>query len=210
MPKSASAGILYDLPMGVVARLTGQYVERAPDATELFSKGVHDATETFEIGNPVLTKDEGATPSRSASRGRRATSASTRRSTTPSSTASSSSSFTGAKCDDTLASCGAGTRARPDRVPAARRHVLRRRDAGRSYDVGRIWRGMWGIDGQYDFVHATFDDAAGGNVPRMPPHRAGAGVLLSRQQLVRARRFLHAFDQNKIGDNETPTRATPC
>ena len=34
--------------MGVVARLTGQYVERAPDAAELFSKGVHEATQTFE------------------------------------------------------------------------------------------------------------------------------------------------------------------
>ena len=39
VPKSASAGFLYDLPLGVVARLTGQHVERAPDATELFYKG---------------------------------------------------------------------------------------------------------------------------------------------------------------------------
>ena len=53
MPKSASAGILYDLPHGVVARLTGQHVERAPDATELFYKGPHDSTATFEIGSPT-------------------------------------------------------------------------------------------------------------------------------------------------------------
>ena len=58
-PISASAGILYELPMGVVARLTGQYVERAPADAELFSKGVHEATETFEIGNPFLDQGEG-------------------------------------------------------------------------------------------------------------------------------------------------------
>ncbi len=47
--------------MGIVARLTGQYVERAPADAELFSKGVHEATETFEIGNPFLTKEKAQT-----------------------------------------------------------------------------------------------------------------------------------------------------
>ena len=60
-PFSASAGLLYELPMGIVARLTGQYVERAPADAELFSKGVHEATETFEIGNPFLTKEKAQT-----------------------------------------------------------------------------------------------------------------------------------------------------
>ncbi len=64
--------------------------------------------------------------------------------------------------------------------------VFQQRDAqfygvevGAQLDIGRVWRGTWGIDGQYDFVRATFEDAAGGNVPRIPPHRAGAGVYLS-------------------------------
>ena len=61
MPLSASAGLLYDLPWGVVARLTGQYVERAPADAELFSKGVHEATGTFEIGNPDLTEEKAQT-----------------------------------------------------------------------------------------------------------------------------------------------------
>ena len=54
-------GALYELPLGVVARLKGQYVERAPDAAELFSKGVHEATGTFEIGNPFLDKEKAGT-----------------------------------------------------------------------------------------------------------------------------------------------------
>ena len=43
----------------VVARLTAQHVERAPDATELFYKGPHDSTQTFEIGTPGLVIEEG-------------------------------------------------------------------------------------------------------------------------------------------------------
>ena len=34
---------------------------------------------------------------------------------------------------------------------------------------------MWGIDGQYDFVRATFTD--GTNVPRIPPQRFGGGLF---------------------------------
>ena len=30
-------------------------MERAPDATELFYRGPHDSTQTFEIGDPNLT-----------------------------------------------------------------------------------------------------------------------------------------------------------
>ena len=53
-PRSGSIGFLHDLPWGMVASLTGQYVERAPRAPELLSRGVHEATGTFDIGNPNL------------------------------------------------------------------------------------------------------------------------------------------------------------
>ena len=42
----------------MVARLTGQYVERAPADAELLSKGMHEATGTFEIGNPFLNEEK--------------------------------------------------------------------------------------------------------------------------------------------------------
>ncbi len=38
-----------------------QYSERAPDAAELFSKGGHHATGTFEVGNPFLGKEKAFT-----------------------------------------------------------------------------------------------------------------------------------------------------
>lgn len=60
-PKSASIGALQDLPYGFVASLTGSYVERGPTGYELFSQGPHDATATFEIGNPNLKKERART-----------------------------------------------------------------------------------------------------------------------------------------------------
>ncbi len=53
-PKSGAIGFLQDLPLGLVGSVTAQYVERAPRAPELLSRGVHEATETFDIGNPNL------------------------------------------------------------------------------------------------------------------------------------------------------------
>jgi iron complex outermembrane receptor protein len=53
-PKSASVGLIQNLPWGLVASITGQYVERAPKPAELFSRGAHDATATFDLGNPNL------------------------------------------------------------------------------------------------------------------------------------------------------------
>ena len=54
-------------------------------------------------------------------------------------------------------------------------------------------------------MHASFDDAEGGNVPRIPPHRAGAGLYYRDLNWFARLGFLHAFDQNRIGANETPT-----
>ena len=53
-PKSGSIGLIQNLPWDLVASITGQYVERAPKPAELFSRGAHDATATFDIGNPNL------------------------------------------------------------------------------------------------------------------------------------------------------------
>ena len=54
-PKSGSVGLIQNLPGDLVASITAQYVERAPKPAELFSRGGHDATATFDIGNPNLT-----------------------------------------------------------------------------------------------------------------------------------------------------------
>src|SRR5205085_8499888 len=54
-PKSGSVGLIQNLPDDLVGSITAQYVERAPKPAELFSRGAHDATGTFDIGDPNLT-----------------------------------------------------------------------------------------------------------------------------------------------------------
>ena len=205
-PFSASAGILYELPMGVVARLTGQYVERAPDAAELFSKGIHEATETFEIGNPFLEKEKAQT----IELGFRKAQGPFRFDVAAYHTRFDGfifKSLTGETCDDTLATCAPSPGGELDQVLFAQRDAtFTGAELQAQVDVAPIWRGVWGIDGQYDFVHARFDDAAGGNVPRIPPHRAGAGVYYRDAAWFARLGFLHAFEQDRIGDNETATK----
>ena len=53
-PKSVSVGLIQNLPWDLVGILTAQYIERAPKPAELFSGGPHDATATFDKGNPNL------------------------------------------------------------------------------------------------------------------------------------------------------------
>jgi len=205
-PFSASAGVLYKLPMGVVARLTGQYVERAPDAAELFSKGVHEATQTFEIGNPFLEKEKAVT----FELGFRKAEGPFRFDASVYHTQFDGFIFkqrTNEKCDDDLASCtpgGGGTEL--DQIRFEQRDAtFTGAELLAQLDIAPIWRGVWGIDGQYDFVRARFDDAQGGNLPRIPPHRVGAGVYYRDLNWFARVGFLHAFDQNKIGEFETST-----
>jgi iron complex outermembrane receptor protein len=205
-PFSASAGVLYELPRGVVARLTGQYVERAPDAAELFSKGVHEATGTFEIGNPFLEKEKAQT----IEIGLRKSKAPFRFDVAAYHTRFDGfilKQLTGETCDDTLATCAPGPGGELDQVLFSQRNAtFTGAELQAQLDVAPIWRGVWGVDGQYDFVHARFDDAEGGNVPRIPPHRAGAGLYYRDAAWFARLGFLHAFEQDRIGDDETPTR----
>lgn len=203
-PVSASLGVLYELPLGVVARLTGQYVERAPDAAELFSKGVHEATGTFEIGNPLLDKEDASTIElgfkRPQGRFRFDTSVYYAKFN-----GFIYKQLTGVDCAETLATCGD---ANPDNDLAQvlyqqRNATFYGAELAAQYDILPIWRGMLGVDTQYDFVRAQF--AGGENVPRIPPHRLGGGITYRDANWLARAGILHAFKQDQIGANEIET-----
>ena len=63
--------------------------------------------------------------------------------------------------------------------------------------------GVFGVDGQYDFMRATFTD--GSNVPRMPPMRVGGGTYWRNDSWFVRMGLLHAFGQSDLGVNDTPT-----
>jgi iron complex outermembrane recepter protein len=200
-PKSVSAGVLYDLPYGVVARFTAQHAERAPDATELFYKGPHDSTATFEIGNPNLTIEAANTYEIGFKRAK----GDFRFDVSVYHTDFRNfiyKRFTGAKCDSDFASCGTGTEL--DQIVYSQQNAtFDGAELLTEYDIARVWRGVWGIDGQYDFVHAVLAD--GTYVPKMPPHRLGGGIYYRDKNWLARVNLLHAFAQHEFATFDTPT-----
>ena len=203
-PTSSSIGALYDLPLGVVARLTAQHSERAPQAPELFSKGAHEATGTFEIGNPDLKLEKANSIEAGFSRSK----APVRFDVSTFYTRYHDFIFrrlTGQQCDDTLASCGTGSELN-QLVFGQRDATFYGAELATQIDVLPIGRGTWGFEGQYDFVRAHFSGDV--NVPRIPPHRLGGG-LFYRDDSWLARVFaLHAFRQDTVSSidpKDTPT-----
>jgi iron complex outermembrane receptor protein len=202
-PLSASLGALQALPYGLVAGVSAQYVERAPRALELFAKGPHDASGTFEIGDPNLKK-EAATGFEASLRKPQG---SWRFDATVFHTRYHNFIFrqeTGLLCDDDFESCGSGG------GTELRQVVFAQRDArfwgaefATQIDLTQFGEFTLGIDGQYDFVDARFTD--GSFVPRIPPHRLGGGAYLKSMEWFARVGILHAFAQNNLALNETPT-----
>ncbi|MER2248467.1 TonB-dependent receptor, partial [Methylorubrum podarium] len=200
-PKSASIGALQDLPYGFVASLNGSYVERAPTGYELFSQGPHDATATFEIGDPTLRLERARTVEISLRRAEGplrldATGYYTRY------TGFIYKRDTGNRCDDDFASCGSGDELRQV-VYSQANATFYGAEIGAQLDLLPVGDGWAGLEAQYDFVRAQFDD--GSYVPRIPPHRLGGGAYLRADGWFARINLLHAFDHTEIAPFETVT-----
>ena len=203
-PKSVSVGLIQNLPWELVGSATAQYVERAPKPAELFSRGAHDATATFDIGNPNLTTEV----AKSVEVGLRRAKGPFRFEATAYYTKFDGFIFrrlTGNTCDES--SCvdpGTGTLELNQAAYSQRDATFRGGEFQFQWDTLPMRNGFWGVDGQYDFVRATFAD--GTNVPRIPPQRIGGGVYYRSAEWFGRVSLLHAFAQNDIAIiGETPT-----
>jgi iron complex outermembrane receptor protein len=203
-PKSGAVGFLHDLPWGMVASLTGQYVERAPRAPELLSRGIHEATGTFDIGNPNLNIEA----ARSVEAGIRRAQGPFRFEATAYYTKFKDFIFrrlTGQTCEGTIDTCtpvGEGGDLNLA-LWSQRDAIFRGGEVQGQLDVSPLGSGLWGVDVQYDIVRATFTD--GTNVPRIPPQRLGGGIYWRDDNWFTRVGLLRAFAQNNPGENETPT-----
>jgi iron complex outermembrane receptor protein len=202
-PVSGAVGFLQDLPGDLVASVTAQHVERAPRAPELLSRGVHEATGTFDIGNPNLDTEV----AHSVEVGLRRAKGPLRFEATAFYTRFNGfiyRNLTGQTCDEDFASCAPGNAGELlQAVYSQRDATFRGAEVQAQFDVSPIAAGVWGIDGRYDIVRATFTD--GSNVPRIPPQRLGGGVYYRDGQWFARVGLLHAFAQNDIADYETET-----
>jgi iron complex outermembrane receptor protein len=200
-PASISFKVLKDLPSWMVASATVQRIERAPTALELFAHGAHDAPGTFEIGNPNL-KIETAN---SAELGLLRSQGDFRFDGKVFYTYYNNFIFrqaTGILCGNTFATCGIDTEL-IQTIYSQRDAIFRGGEVAWQWDLVPVATGIFGVDGQYDFVRATFTD--GSNVPRMPPMRLGGGAYWRADNWFVRMGLLHAFGQSDLGENDTPT-----
>ena len=201
-PYSVSVAGLHQFSNGIVGRLSGQYVERAPDVLELFAKGPHEATETFEIGDPNLNKEKAY----AVEIGLKKTTGPLRFDGSVFYTSFNGyifKNFTGNSCEEG-AGCVAGTGEELTQINYAQNDAeFYGFEISGSYDLTQFANGTIGIDGQYDFVRAKFED--GTNVPRITPQRLGAGLYYTSSDIFARVGVLHALRQDDVAVNETAT-----
>jgi iron complex outermembrane receptor protein len=202
-PKSGSVGLIQNLPYDLVGSITAQYVERAPKPAELFSRGAHDATATFDIGNPNLTIET----AKSVEIGLRRATGPLRFEATAYYTRFNNFIFrrlTGVMCGSDFDSCGAPDADLNQAVYSQRDAIFRGGEFQSQLDVGPLYGGIWGVEDQFDIVRATFTD--GTNVPRIPPVRVGGGVFWRDANWLMRVNYLHAFAHTDVAViAETPT-----
>jgi len=201
-PKSASVGLIQNLPYDLVTSVTAQYVERAPKPAELFSRGAHDATATFDIGDPNL----GLETAKSVEVGLRRATGPLRFELTGYYTKFNGFIFrrlNGNTCDESSCQIGPGLELN-QAIYSQRDATFRGGEFQSQLDIGPLHGGIWGIEDQFDVVRATCTD--GTNVPRIPPVRVGGGVYWRDSSWFMRLNLLHAFAQNDVAlIGETPT-----
>ncbi len=206
-PVSGAAALVFDLTDDITLGLNTQYVERAPDLLELFAKGPHEATETFEVGDPTLGKESATSFDLSLTQNTGNLSLEANLFYT------SFSDFifkqnTGFVCGEEFDTCGV------DGAPGVEDELTqiayRQSDADfHGAEFGARWSafdvadGRLGFDGRFDYVRGKLD--AGGNVPRITPLRYGAGVFFENDNLFSRISFLRANEQDDVATNETST-----
>ena len=187
-PKSVSYSLSSRICRRImVASLNLQRIERAPRALELFAKGPHDATQTFDIGNaeprpsrPPSTVEIGL------KRVLGEASVSTARPTTRASTTSSIQQPTGNFCSEEFATCGTGTELLQTFI-AQRDAIFSRRRAGLA--VGRDpVAGPACSASTASTTRCARPSRTAATCRACPPQRVGGGMYLAQRQLVRPRR----------------------
>jgi iron complex outermembrane receptor protein len=205
---SGALGFVHDPTDWLTLAINGAVSQRAPSQSELLARGAHEATNTFEIGDPDLDLET----SYSGDFRVEARNDVGRLEWT---------SFV-THYDDYIFAALDGLRVDEDGTPDPNGELDRlfyiNRDAlfygfevAGDVDVHENDHGTFALDGRFDYVRARFDDrgSAGGSrhVPRITPIRWGLGFSF-RGESTRARfGFSRTEAQNDTGDFETSTKS---
>lgn len=201
-PVSANAGLVLKASEDLTFGFSLFYAERAPNQVELYARGPHEATATYEIGDPTLDIEKALNLEANA------------RLSLPRVTAELTvfhTDFEGFIYGElTGNSYDEDGNFFPDDSAELLELLYLQRDAtftGGEFHaavlLGAVEHGEFNLDLLADVVEAEFD--GGGNVPRIPPVRLGGGLRFEGPIIDAYVRLLHAFDQDDVATNETPT-----
>jgi iron complex outermembrane receptor protein len=205
VPLSGSVALLYDPLEWLGIGLNGSISQRAPTQVELFARGPHEATSTFEIGDEDLDEETSYT-------GELRATAKTGRGRLEGAFFVTQyegfiyGSLTGDSVDED------GNPIDPADPDALLELLYTDRDAlffggelSGNVDVFRLPFGEIGLDGRFDVVRARFTDGNEGNLPRIVPIRWGAGVYLAMDAFDARVGFLRNEAQNRTSAFDSST-----
>jgi iron complex outermembrane receptor protein len=201
-PLSGSLGALWRLSDAVRIGVMGSSTARAPAQTELFAKGPHEASATFETGNPALKMERS-----------NAVEASLRIRLPEFSFDGSAyinsfdnyiyGALTGRDCDDDGA-CDFGSGGELRELNYLQTGATFRGLEGKAaYDLWHAEGGILKLTMLGDIVRATL--SGGANVPRIPAWRFGGGFSWESEAFDAGFQVIKVGDQDKPGLLDTPT-----
>jgi iron complex outermembrane receptor protein len=190
-PFSISAGAVWHVDEDSHLALNFARAQRAPGDEELFAFGPHIATQVFEIGDPGLGTETSNSFEASYKKhaGRMAFTLTAYHN----------------DFDDFiyLADTGVEMDELPVRLWTQQGASFTGGEFEIAYDIGQFAAGHWQARAFADAVRAKLDDSS--YVPRIPPHRFGAGLEWDRANWSAALSWIHAAAQDRAGEYETPT-----
>jgi iron complex outermembrane receptor protein len=201
-PLSASAGLLFDATGALSLGMTLASAARAPAQTELFARGPHEGSGTFETGDPTLGVERANSLE------------ATLRYELPGTRLEAAlwtadfddyvfGALTGRSCDED-GNCFDGDAGDLRELNYEQRDArFRGAEAKATIDVVATGAGTLQAIALADYVRATL--AGGENVPRIPPYHVGAGLNWDASSVSAGFLLRYAGEQDQVGEGETPT-----
>ena len=198
---SGSAGLSYELAEGVRIGFNASRTERAPSGEELFARGGHAGTQSWELGSPDfrLEKSWGLEGTLHVHQDRFSLDASAYYNWF-------SNYISENQVDQAVCETAAAPSGRDADLPCFQFQQADARYYGfevdASFRLAQIGNYAVNLDAVGDYVRANIVDAA--PVPRIPPARVLGGIEVQSDRLSARAEVEHVFEQDRIAPFETP------
>lgn len=202
-PVSYALGAVFKASLQTSLFANLSWTQRAPNPVELFAQGPHDASHTFETGDPNLGLEKAFSIEGGIKHQAQDGSTATFSIYRTKFDGFIDGFLTGNTCDEE-GNCGPGDVGEFDELFYLQNDAeFWGLEAQAHWHVFDIGSGRGGIDLQADYVRATLDNL--GNVPRIPPLRYGGGLFFENSAMELSFSVLRVSEQDKVADHETPT-----